>query len=59
MKAVLAAMAALAIAPAAVAGGNLVQNGNFESSSYSVSSQFGPGFGGEGVTDWNSPSAQG
>jgi hypothetical protein len=59
MKTVLAALAALAIAPVAVAGGNLVQNGGFESSSYAVSSQFGPGFGGEGVTDWNSPSAQG
>jgi hypothetical protein len=31
---------------------NLVQNGDFESSSYKTSSQFGTGYGGEGVSDW-------
>lgn len=47
------AASAFAVATAANATTNLVQNGGFESSSYgTMSSQFSTGFGGQGVTDW-------
>jgi PEP-CTERM motif/Protein of unknown function (DUF642) len=39
-------------ASAAYAGPNLVTNGDFETSSYTSSNQFGTGTGGQGVTDW-------
>ncbi|QYE33398.1 PEPxxWA-CTERM sorting domain-containing protein (plasmid) [Polymorphobacter sp. PAMC 29334] len=43
-------IAASAVAPAAAV--NLVTNGGFESSSYTSNTQFGAGFGGQGVTGW-------
>jgi len=33
-------------------GGNLVSNGSFDQSLYSANSQYGTGFGGQGVTNW-------
>ena len=39
-------------AAGAASSAPLVTNGSFEQSSYAVSSQFGPGFGGQGVTGW-------
>ena len=45
------AFAALALTGAANAA-NLVSNGDFEGSSYTSNTQFGAGFGGQGVTDW-------
>ena len=43
-------LAAAVAAPGAAA--NLVTNGSFESSSYKSNTQFGAGFGGQGVTGW-------
>ncbi len=37
---------------AAYAAPNLIQNGDFSSSTYATNSQFGTGFGGQGVTGW-------
>lgn len=48
----------LAAAPAATAT-NLVSNGSFEQSSYTVGHQFGAGFGGQGVTDWTATAPNG
>jgi len=49
-----AALAAslLVSASAAQAAVNLVSNGDFETSSYSSNTQFGAGFGGQGVSGW-------
>lgn len=41
----------------AQAGPNLVSNGGFEQSAYSVSTEFGAAFGGQGVTGWRSDGA--
>ncbi|TRW18429.1 PEPxxWA-CTERM sorting domain-containing protein [Glacieibacterium frigidum] len=41
-----------AIAAPAFAAPNLVVNGGFEQSSYTSNTQFGAGFGGQGVTGW-------
>ncbi len=46
--ATLVAMASVSAANAA----NLVTNGSFESSTYTSNTQFGSGFGGDGVTGW-------
>lgn len=42
----------LVSASAAQAAVNLVSNGGFETSSYASNTQFGAGFGGQGVSDW-------
>ena len=48
-----AVVAASLIGSAAYAGPtNLVMNGDFSATSYSQNSQFGTGYGGQGVTDW-------
>lgn len=48
-----AALIALAFGQAAHADGlNLVTNGNFDQSTYANNSQFGSGYGGQGVTGW-------
>jgi hypothetical protein len=46
------AAALLVSASAAQAAVNLVTNGDFEASSYSSNTQFGAGYGGQGVTGW-------
>lgn len=51
LSAAAAAVMALAISSGANAASILV-NGDFESSTYLTSSQFGSGFGGQGVTGW-------
>jgi hypothetical protein len=43
---------ALAVGSAAQAATNLLVNGGFEASSYEKNSQFGSGYGGQGVTGW-------
>jgi len=48
----LAALLLAGLGATAQAAPNLVQNGSFESSSYTSSNQFGTGYGGQGVTDW-------
>jgi hypothetical protein len=49
----LLALATAAFGQAAQAGQiNLVTNGNFDQSSYANNSQFGTGYGGQGVTGW-------
>ena len=52
LAAAIAVPMALAIGSIANAATNIVVNGSFESTSYSASSQFGPGFGGQGVSNW-------
>ena len=49
---VLALSAPILTFAAGGARANLVQNGDFEVSSYTASNQFGSGFGGQGVSDW-------
>ena len=46
-------LAASLLGSAAYAGPtNLVQNGDFEQTTYTKNNQFGTGYGGQGVTDW-------
>ena len=48
----LAGALALSIGSAAQAATNLITNGSFEGSTYLSNSQFGSGYGGQGVTGW-------
>jgi hypothetical protein len=52
MKSISIVAAALVLAAGSAGAANLVQNGGFDSASYASNSQFGAGFGGEGVTSW-------
>lgn len=45
-------LAALTLTTAAQAAPNLVQNGGFETSTYTQNSQFGTAFGGQGIANW-------
>lgn len=52
IKTIMVVVTAAVLASGTASAANLVQNGSFELSSYRSNTQFGPVFGGQGVTDW-------